>query len=92
MVKDSSFNWEAGGKMANVRLCDTGRHHYVAMGSRLRCAHCGAVQIDLTEAQYEEELASKVFRARKPTLFSVRIEGGEELAARTPFHPRRRGR
>lgn len=74
--------------MANVRTCGTGRHHYVAMGTRLRCSRCGAVQIDLTEAQSKADQAARVFRSRRPTLFSLNLK--DEEASPEPFRSRHR--
>ena len=77
--------------MANIRSCDTGRHHYTAMGTRLRCTKCGAVQIDLTAAQSKEDGAARVFRSRRPTLFTIALETSEDVPPRAPFSkPRHR--
>jgi hypothetical protein len=59
--------------------CDKASHNYVAMGTRLRCTKCGAVQIDLTAAAARSDDAVRMFRSRRPTLFSlITDEAGEE--------------
>ena len=62
--------------MTGIRSC--GHHNYVTVGNRSKCSRCGAVQVDLTESR--ADLApdpSKVFGARRATLFSLKLEKSE---------------
>ncbi|MGH8958635.1 MAG: hypothetical protein ACRDVK_08155 [Acidimicrobiia bacterium] len=64
--------------MTSTRSCNGGHHNYVTAGSRSKCSRCGAVQVDLTGTRAELEVdQTKVFGARRPTLFSLKLEKTE---------------
>ena len=66
--------------MALGNPCRKGRHEFevvpatIAGLGRRHCTVCGAVQIDLRDAANEAADPSLVFSARRPTLFSVRMD------------------
>lgn len=62
--------------MANVRFCAEGRHEYIVAGARSKCTRCGAVQVDLSSEGLKAD-PTRVFGARRPTLFSLRSEPQE---------------
>ena len=60
--------------MTIIRTCASA-HDYVTTGNRSKCSRCGAVQVDLTESRAQGVAdPTKVFGARRPTLFSLRPE------------------
>ncbi len=64
--------------MTNIRSCNGGHHNYMTMGSRSKCSRCGAVQVDLTGNRAADAVdPQKVFGARRPTLFSLKLEKAE---------------
>ncbi|HEX5721797.1 MAG TPA: hypothetical protein VFZ06_03510 [Acidimicrobiia bacterium] len=67
--------------MTILRTC-VREHDYVTTGNRSKCSRCGAVQVDLTESRAQGVAdATKVFGARRPTLFSLKPEEAESEAA-----------
>ena len=65
--------------MTSIRFCGAGQHKYVTSGTRSKCSICGSIQVDLTgNGDTVEVDPTKVFSARRPTLFSVRLENEQE--------------
>lgn len=83
-----------------IHPCRKGRHNYEALAGtaaglgRRTCATCGSVQIDIRERTDDVEAVAYVFTARRPTLFSVRPDGGAEESKvfSSGFGPRSRRR
>jgi hypothetical protein len=80
--------------------CRKGRHNYKALAGtvaglgRRTCSTCGSVQIDIRDTRDQVGAAAYVFSDRRPTLFSLRMEGSpEESEAFSPgFRARSRPR
>lgn len=64
--------------MTNLRSCNAGHHNYAIAGSRSKCTRCGSVQVDLTDKRADAAVdPTRVFGARRPTLFSLKLENAE---------------
>jgi hypothetical protein len=63
--------------VTSSRSCNGG-HKYESTGTRSKCSRCGSVQVDLTASR--TDLAGdphKTFIARRPTLFSLKVDKTE---------------
>jgi hypothetical protein len=64
--------------MTSFRSCNGGQHNYATAGSRSKCTRCGSVQVDLTDKGADAAVdPTRVFGARRPTLFSLKLENAE---------------
>jgi hypothetical protein len=67
--------------MTSIRSCNDGHHNYATAGTRSKCTRCGAVQVDLSGKRTDLAVdPTKVFGARRPTLFSLKLENAEPEA------------